>query len=97
MSLSVTIIPAQFTQIGILAHRKQGYETDIKTPLTANLDSPVGKNKIIAMVLKIIRCPVVARSFLSLDIGREYGACRCQILSVVARDKHQSASLYMPP
>lgn len=74
---------AVYANRGILAHREQGYEMDIKTPLTASLDSPAGKNKTVAMALKIIRCHVVARSFLLLDIGREYGACRCQILSVV--------------
>lgn len=88
---------AVYADRGILAHREQGYETDIKTPLTANLDSPVGKNKIVAMVLMIIRCPVGAHSPLLLNIGREYGACRCQILSVVACDKHPGVSLYMPP
>lgn len=66
---------AVYANRGILAHREQGYETDIKTPLTANLDSPVGKNKISNTVLKIIRGHVVARSFSSFDTGGEYGAC----------------------
>ena len=66
---------AVYANRGILAHREQGYEMDIKTPLTANLDSPAGKNKISNTVLKIIRGHVVARSFSSFDTGGEYGAC----------------------
>src|SRR5690606_10952631 len=68
---------AVYANPGILARDRQDYETVIKTPLTVRSDSPVDSKKWAA------RQHFGAHGFRALNNGSEYGACECQMLSVM--------------